>query len=219
MGRAIGVALGRAGYAVCVNYVHETGLADATARDCGRESLAFRADVSSPTEVGMMMAELADKWGRLDVIVNNAGVTCDALISRQSLAGWDIVMDTNLRGATNIIRASAPLMTQGGHIVNISSRSGMRGAAGQSAYAASKAALIGLTLAAARELAPVRVNALLPGYMPTELGVAAPEALKRAKAESVLGRLSDPAEAASFIVWLTSTGGISGQVFTLDSRP
>jgi 3-oxoacyl-[acyl-carrier protein] reductase len=111
-------------------------------------------------------------------------------------------------------------MKKGGHIINISSYSGLKGKKGQTAYSASKAALLGLTKTAAIELAKhrIRVNAILPGYMPTKMGIKAGEALTRAKETSLLNTLSDPKEAARFIVYLAGTENITGQIFCLESR-
>lgn len=111
-------------------------------------------------------------------------------------------------------------MTEGGHIINISSYSGLKGKEGQAAYSASKAALLGLTKTAALELAVnnIRVNAVLPGYMPTGMGLGAGAALDRAKNDSLLKVLSDPKEVAKFIIHLAGMENITGQIFCLDSR-
>ena len=131
-------------------------------------------------------------------------------------------MEVNLKGCFNTVKAFAPLMMKsgGGHMINISSYSGARGKAGQAAYSASKAALIGLTYTLAKELSEykIKVNAVLPGYMPTEMGSKASEAMKKAKEESITGSLSDPKKVAEFIAYLITTENITGQVFCLDSR-
>jgi 3-oxoacyl-[acyl-carrier protein] reductase len=156
------------------------------------------------------------------VVINNAGITKDALLLRQSEEDWDSIIRTNLKGCFNIIKTMAPIMVKsgGGHIVNISSRSGVRGKAGQAAYSASKAALLGLTFTSAAELAAdnIRVNAVLPGYMMTDMGVKAGKAAAEAKGESVLKKLSGAAEIAGLIVSLLKTENVTGQVFSLDSR-
>jgi NAD(P)-dependent dehydrogenase (short-subunit alcohol dehydrogenase family) len=129
-------------------------------------------------------------------------------------------MAVNVKGAFNVMKACVPLMKNGGHVVNISSYSGLKGKKGQAAYSASKAALLGLTKTAACELAPgnIRVNAVMPGYMPTGMGTAAYDAVEQAKAESLLNCLSDPREMAQFIAWLVTTKTITGQTFVFDSR-
>jgi NAD(P)-dependent dehydrogenase (short-subunit alcohol dehydrogenase family) len=111
-------------------------------------------------------------------------------------------------------------MTEGGHIVNISSYSGVKGKEGQAAYSASKAGLLGLTKTAAIELSEykIKVNAVLPGYLSAGMGISAARALKKAREDSLLNALSDPKEAARFIVYLVSTENITGQIFCLDSR-
>jgi NAD(P)-dependent dehydrogenase (short-subunit alcohol dehydrogenase family) len=108
----------------------------------------------------------------------------------------------------------------GGHIIHISSYSGLRGKAGQAAYSASKASVIGLTVTLAKELAEynIKVNTLLPGYMPTQMGSKATEAMKKASEESILGTLSNPEEVSGFIAFLVNTCTVTGQVFSLDSR-
>jgi 3-oxoacyl-[acyl-carrier protein] reductase len=173
-------------------------------------------------EVSGMAREVENRWGRLDVLINNAGISRDALLVRLDEADWDQVLKVNLRGCLNTARAFVPLLEAagGGHIINISSRSGLSGRAGQAAYSASKAALLGLTLSLAAELGPldIRVNALLPGYMPTGMGKRNEKAMERARKESMLKRLSEPSEAASFVLWLAGTENITGQIFTLDSR-
>jgi 3-oxoacyl-[acyl-carrier protein] reductase len=169
------------------------------------------------------MADLIEKEaGRLDVVISNAGITKDALLLRQSEEEWDSIIRTNLKGCFNIIKTMAPLMVKsgGGHIVNISSRSGLKGKAGQVAYSASKAALLGLTYTSAAELAVynIRVNAVLPGFMTTDMGMKAVRAMTEARGKSMIHRLSDPAEVAAMVVAIVNTGNITGQVFSLDSR-
>lgn len=185
-----------------------------------KQAMTIRADVRRFDEVSKMASAIYQRWGRVDVLVNNAGVTKDSLLVKQREEDWDHVIAVNLKGAFNTIRAFAPLMAEGGHIVNISSYSGLKGKEGQAAYSAAKAALLGLTKSAAAELAEhsIRVNALLPGYMFTRMGADAGAALARAREESLLHTLSDPREVANFIVFLASTAHITGQIFCLDSR-
>jgi 3-oxoacyl-[acyl-carrier protein] reductase len=222
LGREIAVALGRGGYSVCVNYRTDQSGAEEAARAAGSGAFTLRADVSSQSEVADFKGVIKKRYGRLDVLVNNAGITSDSLLMKQKMEDWERVIDTNLKGCFNTIKYLAPLMAEkgGGHIINVSSRSGLKGRAGQAAYSASKAALLGLTYTAARELGRenIKVNAVLPGYMPTDMGKHAPKALQRAREESLLGSLSDTAEVASFIAWLASTEAITGQVFSIDSR-
>ena len=129
---------------------------------------------------------------------------------------------TNLKGCFNVISILAPLMISsgGGHIINISSFSGLKGKAGQAAYSASKAAVLGLTRTTARELSEynIRVNAVAPGYMPTEMGKNAGKAAEIAKEESILKQLAKTGETAEFILFILKTGNVTGQIFSLDSR-
>ena len=166
--------------------------------------------------------QIEKRFGRLDAVINNAGITKDNLLLRQSEGDWDRLINTNLKGCFNVIRAMAPLMERsgGGHMLNISSYSGVKGKAGQAAYSASKAALIGLSHTVAKELAGhgIRVNVLLPGYMMTEMGAGAQKAMEKAREESISNNLSDPLEVAAFVAYLLGTKNITGQVFSLDSR-
>jgi 3-oxoacyl-[acyl-carrier protein] reductase len=169
-----------------------------------------------------MMSRIDISFGRLDVVINNAGIARDNLLIKQTEKEWDAIINTNLTGCFHVMRASVPLLISsgGGHILNISSYSGMKGRAGQVAYSASKAALFGLSLAAARELAEfnIRVNAVLPGYMMTEMGSKAFMASEKAKDESILHSLSNPSKVSQSIFSLAEMSYITGQVLNLDSR-
>lgn len=169
-----------------------------------------------------MVHQIQDRFGRLDIIINNAGITRDNLLLRQTEDEWNEIIRTNVTGCFHVIREAAPLMISsgGGHIINISSYSGVKGKVGQAAYSASKAALIGLTVSAARELAEynIRVNAVIPGYMMTEMGSRSEKAMKQAKEESLLNALADPAHIAGSIAALAVMDYITGQVISLDSR-
>ena len=222
LGKHIAIRLGKAGYHVAVNYCHSQRDADEVLLAMGPQSMGLRADVGMFREVEGMARRVMEEWGRVDVLVNNAGIVRDGLLIKYKEQDWDEVLRVNVRGCFNTVKCLAPLMIQsgGGHIVNISSRSGLRGRAGQPAYSASKASVIGLTRSLAGELAGsnIKVNCILPGYMATETGVRAKEALRVARRQSVLGSLSDPEEVAGFIACLVTTGGVTGQVFCLDSR-
>ncbi|PKL47949.1 MAG: beta-ketoacyl-ACP reductase [Nitrospira bacterium HGW-Nitrospira-1] len=226
LGKQTALALSAHGYSVAVNYVSShkeaANLVKTLLKTMGNSSIAFKADVGDITQVRAMAEEIQKTFGKLDVIINNAGITKDNLLLKQTEDEWDSIIRTNLKGCFNIISALSPLMIQsgGGNIINISSYSGMKGKAGQSAYSASKAAILGLTVSAAQELSRynIRVNAILPGYMMTEMGLKAQKAAEKAKDESILKKLSEPKDAADFIVYLATTKNISGQVFSLDSR-
>ena len=183
---------------------------------------AVRADVSDFENARAMAKFISDKWGRLDALINCAGITRDGLLVKTSVSDWQEVMDVNLKGVFNCVKACLPLLIDsgGGHIINISSYSGVKGKKGQAAYSASKAALIGLTVGAAAELGQygIRVNAVLPGYLPTGMGPAAGEAMEKAKQASMLGVLSFPEDAARIVAGLLETSSITGQVFPVESR-
>jgi 3-oxoacyl-[acyl-carrier protein] reductase len=160
---------------------------------------------------------------RLDVLVNNAGISRDHVLWKMSEYDWDEVLAVNLKGAFNFLRAAAPVMRrqQKGKVVNVSSINGLRGKAGLANYAASKAGLVALTRTAARELGPanVNVNAVAPGFIETPLTHAlATEVLAQARRESALGRLGQPEDVADVILFLCSDQArhITGQVIVVD---
>jgi len=222
LGRQIALALAADGYSVSANYLSSSSKAAQLIEATGPGSVALRADVGDSVQVRTVAEKIKRDFGRLDVIINNAGIAKDHLLLKQTELEWDSVIRTNLTGCFHVIKTLSPLMIEsgGGHIINISSYSGLKGQAGQAAYSASKAALLGLTISAARELSAynIRVNAVLPGYMGTEMGAGAQKALEKAKNVSILKRLSQPREVADFIVRLVKTENISGQIFNLDSR-
>jgi 3-oxoacyl-[acyl-carrier protein] reductase len=189
----------------------------------GETLCPLTVDVTSGGAAADAARGILDRWGRVDVLVNNAGITRDSLLAGMSAEDWTGVMDVNLRGAFLCSQAVAPAMSRqrSGHIINISSFAARRGRAGQSNYVASKAGLIGLTQSLARELGPdnIRVNAILPGVLPTGMvrGLS-PEKLAALAAGNTLGRLNDCAEVAQFIRVLATLQNVSGQVFQLDSR-
>lgn len=221
LGKRIAVKLDEAGYDVAVNYLR-TKQVDGIASTAANPSAAIKADMGNFREVKKMCEKVRKLWGRIDVLINNAGITKDALMVRYKEEDWDEVIRVNLKGCFNGIRAFTPLMIRsgGGHIVNIGSFSGLHGKEGQIAYGASKAAILGFTVTLAKELAEygINVNCVLPGYMPTDMGAAAGASMEKAKAQSILGSLANSDEVAAFIVWLVSTKRITGQVFSLDSR-
>jgi 3-oxoacyl-[acyl-carrier protein] reductase len=183
--------------------------------------LAF--DVANREQVGAAAEQILERWGRIDALINNAGVTADALCQQIDDADWDRVLAVNLKGAflcaQSVLR---PMLRQrDGHIINIASFSGRCGVAGQASYAAAKAGLLGLTQSLAKEVGSrnVRVNAVLPGVLPTPMTAKLSEAqLAGFASANVLGRINSIEEVARFIVFLATTRNISGQIFQLDSR-
>lgn len=184
---------------------------------------AVPIDVTSSEAVREGVAMALERWGHLDVLINNAGIARDGLVPTLGVETWDEVMDVNLRGAFLCCRAAIPAMAERrrGHVVNIASYGGRVGRAGQANYAASKAGLLGLTQSLAREFGGdnLQINAVLPGFLRTPLvGNLTEKQLAEHAAANTLGRLNDLDEVARFVVFLTSLRNVSGQVFQLDSR-
>lgn len=226
IGRAIAVEFGRASAQVVVNYVGRLDEARETARLVemeGGRAIVEQADVSVASEADRLVESALAAFGRLDVIVNNAGITRDGLILRMKDEDWDAVVNTNLRGAFYLMRtATRPMMKQRyGRIINISSVVALTGNAGQANYVAAKAGLIGLTKTAAREFASrnITVNAVAPGLIETDMtaelrGVAASQMV----AQIPLGKVGSPEDVAKAVAFLASdaAGYITGQVLNVD---
>jgi 3-oxoacyl-[acyl-carrier protein] reductase len=212
IGAAICRELGAAAAAVCEQITAAGGAAQ-----------AVQGDVSSADGAAALVAAVESQIGPIEILVNNAGITRDDLIMRLSEEDWRDVIDTNLGGAFFTCRAlSRPMLKRrSGAIVNISSIVGVRGNAGQTNYAASKAGLIGLTKALAKELGGrgIRVNAIAPGYIATELTDALPDAARDAiLANTPLGRLGEPSDVARAVRFLCSDAAafITGDVLAVD---
>jgi 3-oxoacyl-[acyl-carrier protein] reductase len=178
------------------------------------------ADASSTASVGK---EILDTYGKVDILVNNAGVTRDGLALRMSEEDWDVVLDTNLKGAFNCVKAfqRSLLKQPAARIINISSVVGLMGNAGQANYAASKAGLIGFTKALAREFSSrgVTVNAIAPGFITTDMTDVLTSDQKEAITKNIpLGKLGEPADIAAAALFLAGPGAsyITGQVLTVD---
>ena len=189
----------------------------------GRKSWACAVDVADSAAVGAAAERILAEAGRVDVLVNNAGIARDGLLMRMSDADWDAVLNTNLKGAFSFTRAFARtfLKHKSGRIINISSIIGLIGNAGQANYAASKAALIGLTKACARELGSrgITVNAIAPGFIDTDMTAALDEKARAALLERIpLNSLGKPEDIAEAALYLAGPGGryITGQVLTVD---
>jgi len=180
-------------------------------------------DVTDPTRPVEAVQEIVTRWGRLDVLVNNAGVVADAPLWQLREEDWDAVMAVNLKGAFRVSQAALrPMLQQrAGHILNIASFAARSGPRGQAHYAAAKAGLVGLTQSLAREVGScnVRVNAVLPGVLPTPMTARLDDAvLQEFTRANALGRLNSVAEVARFVVFLAAMQNVSGQLFQLDSR-
>jgi 3-oxoacyl-[acyl-carrier protein] reductase len=225
IGRAIALKLAAAGAdIVCVSRSADNAeKAAAEVRALGRRAWAHAVDVAATEEVAAAAEKILTETGQINILINNAGVTRDGLVMRMSDEDWDTVLNTNLRGAFAFTKAfsRAFLRQRSGRIINVASVIGLIGNAGQANYAASKAGLIGLTKAVAREFASrtVTVNALAPGFIETDMTAALTpelraEVLKRIPM-NLLGHADDVAEAALF---LAGPGAryITGQVLTVD---
>ena len=221
IGAAIARELGRAGARVAVNYRGGQEAAEDVAAEIG--GVAFQADVSAPEEAVALVDEVESRLGDVDVLVNNAGVTRDTLIARMSDDDWEQVIETNLRGTFNTCRAVSRKMLRrrAGSIVNLTSVVGIHGNPGQANYAASKAGIIGLTKALARELGSrgVRVNAVAPGYITTALtDVLTEEQRGLILGNTPMGRLGEPEDVARAVRFLCSDEAafVTGDVLLVD---
>lgn len=185
--------------------------------------LPLPLDVTRADSVATAVSTVLDRWGRLDVLVNNAGIARDHLVPRMTESEWQQVLDVNLKGAFLCSQAVLPAMIRqrDGHILNLASFSGRVGRLGAANYSAAKAGLVGLTQSLAREVGPhnIRVNAVSPGFLPTPLlGALSAADLARHAADNALGRINEFDEVARFLVFLAGMRNVSGQVFQLDSR-
>ncbi len=189
----------------------------------GGEALVLAGSVCEQGDVDAALKRLLEAWGRIDILVNNAGITRDGLLLRMKDDAWQSVLDVNLSGAFRLIRAAARTMLRqrAGRIVNVVSVSGLLGQAGQANYSASKAGLVGLTKACARELAPrgITVNAVAPGPIVSEMTEALNDKQKEALQTQVpLGRFGRPEEVAAAVCYLASplAAYVSGTVIRVD---
>jgi 3-oxoacyl-[acyl-carrier protein] reductase len=226
IGRAIALRLAAEGATVVVNYRNDEAAARGVVDQIeanGGESIAVQADVSQTTEAQALIDAAKAAFGRIDILVNNAGTTRDTLIMRMSEEEWDIVIDTNLKGTFNCIKAvTRQMMRQReGRIVNITSIAGIGGNPGQANYASAKAGIIGLTKTVAKELGSrgITCNAVAPGFVPTDLTAALPDDLIQMGIDRTpLGRLGTTEDCAAAVAFLVSPDAsfITGQVLAVD---
>ena len=227
IGRAIALELARRGADVAFNYAQSAEAAEglkAELEASGVRALAARCDVADTEAAAEMVKQVKAELGRVDFLVNNAGITRDNLILRMKEEDWDSVIDTNLKGAWNFSRAALRHMLKdegGGSVLNISSISGVVGMGGQSNYSASKAGMIGLTKALAKEVASrnVSVNALALGLVATDMSQALNEEYQQKLREQIpMGRYAEPTEVARIACFLLSDDAryITGQVIQAD---
>src|SRR5215471_3065049 len=226
IGRAIALRLAAEGADVVVNYNANAEAANEVASDIkasGARAIVVQADVGLTADVDRLVDQSLKEFGRIDVLVNNAGITRDTLIMRMSEADWDTVIDTNLKSAFLVTKAvMRPMLRQrGGRIVNITSISGVMGNAGQANYSASKAGLIGFTRSTAREVASrnITCNAVAAGVIDTEIWAGVSEAAIASLLQMVpAGRKGTPEDVAEAVAFLASDGAayITGQVLNVD---
>ena len=222
IGRVIAQSFAAAGANVVISDIDQAAC-EKTASEIGGTAIACRADVTSAGDIDQLFKTVTDKFKRIDIVVNNAGITRDGLMIRMDEKDWDTVLDINLKGAFLVTKSAARIMMKQryGRIVNISSVVGLTGNAGQANYSASKAGLIALTKTSAKELGSrgVTVNAVAPGYIETEMTAALPEAAKEFfLSKVVLGRPGTPEDVARAVLFLASDEAayVTGQVLAID---
>lgn len=224
IGKAAALALVTQGAKVVINYARSSDAAEATVKeitDAGGEAIALQADVSQSAEVDNLIKTTLDQFGRIDVLVNNAGITKDTLLLRMKPEQWQAVIDLNLTGVFLCTKAVSKTMLKqrSGRIINIASVAGQMGNPGQANYSAAKAGVIGFTKTVAKELANrgITVNAVAPGFIETDM-------TNDLKSDDIikfipLGRYGKPEEVAGTIRFLAADPAaayITGQVFNVD---
>ncbi len=225
IGKAIAAALAKEGASVIISDIN-LELAAQTAEEIksmGVKTLALKMNVADPAEVETGVKKAVEELGGLNILVNNAGITRDALFVRMKKEDWDMVLSINLSGVFNLCKIVAPLMMKqrSGKIINIASIVGEMGNAGQANYSASKAGVIGLTKTLARELAPraINVNAVAPGFIQTAMTNRIPEDIKKKMLEQIpLGKLGQPEDVAAAVLFLAGSSAdyITGQVINVN---
>ncbi len=226
IGREIALALAKEGATVIVNYNGSKAAADETVSQImsdGGTAEAIQCNVADFAASEAFVKQALEKYKKVDILVNNAGVTRDNLIMRMSEEDYDAVLDTNLKGAFNMIKhlSRSFLKQRSGKIINIASVSGILGNAGQANYSASKAGLIGLTKSVARELASrgISVNAVAPGFIDTDMTKALSDDAKKLLNNTIpMGKIGTPADVAKVVAFLAGEGSdyITGQVICVD---
>jgi 3-oxoacyl-[acyl-carrier protein] reductase len=226
IGRAIALELAQSGADVVVNYAGSESAAEDVVqliRATGRRAEKIQAHVGNVEETENMMKAIIEQFGKIDILVNNAGITRDNLIMRMKEEEFDDVINTNLKGVFNCIKAvTRPMMKQrSGTIINISSVVGVLGNPGQANYVAAKAGVIGLTKATARELATrnITVNCIAPGFIETDMTDKLPEEARAALLQQIpLARLGSPNDIAKVVLFLTSSAAsyMTGQTIHVD---
>lgn len=226
IGKAIALRLAESGANVAVVYAGNEAAAEETCAEIrrqGRKAAAYRCDVSDFAQTEKLVADITAEFGGIDILVNNAGIVKDALILSMTEADFDAVLDTNLKGAFNLIKHTYRqfMKRRGGRIINITSVSGIMGNAGQANYSSAKAGMIGLTKTVARELAArnVTCNAIAPGFIDTDMTAALSEKIKESAVTTIpmkrMGTAGDIANLAAFLA-SDEAGYITGEVIKID---
>jgi 3-oxoacyl-[acyl-carrier protein] reductase len=225
IGAAIALKLAQAGCNVLVSDIDESGAQNIAKKisELGRKSLAIRSDVSNLADAEKMISTAVQELGSIDILVNNAGITRDNLLMRMSEAEWDSVININLKGTFNCVKAASRTMLKqrSGKIINLASVVGVMGNAGQVNYSASKAGVIGLTKSVAKEFGPrnIQVNAIAPGYIETDMTKDLPEGAKNAFIDLIPAkRAGQSDDVANTVLFLASelSSYITGQVIHVD---
>lgn len=226
IGKAVALDFARVGASVVINSTKENEAAKNTLdelTELGANAKLICADVSKPEEAARLISEAFDAFGRIDVLVNNAGITRDSLMLRMNEEAWDSVIDVNLKGPFNCIKAVSRIMMKQkqGSIINMTSVVGITGNAGQANYSAAKAGLIGLTKTTAKEFAKkgIRCNAVAPGFIQSEMTDVLPEEVKQKYLENIpLAKFGTGEDVAKLCRFLASdlSGYITGQVINVD---
>jgi 3-oxoacyl-[acyl-carrier protein] reductase len=226
IGRAIALELGRRGNPVVVNFASRSDAADevvAAIEATGGKGVAVGADVSVPEQVERLFTEAAERFGPVEILVNNAGITADNLLLRMTPEDFDKVIATNLRSAFLCSKAAirGMLRNRWGRVISISSVAGLAGNPGQANYAASKAGLIGFSKSVSKEVGSrgITVNVVAPGFISTDMTDSLSEEVRQTILGSIAtGRLGDPAEVAAVVGFLSSDEAayVTGQVISVD---
>lgn len=219
--RGLGLAIARAALALGdrVALLARGSAVIEVAASLGDRAIGLQADVKDPDTLNIAVSNVIERWGRIDVLVNNAGLHRGNLIGALDVEDWNAVLETNLSGPFHAVRAVLSHLRAGGSIVNIGAVVGMRGSSGDSPYGASKAGLAGLTQVLAAELARrgIRVNLVLPGFVSTEMTSAVSERMRnRLVARIPLGREGTPGEIADVVVWVAGSTYMTGSIVATD---